>query len=161
MKKLSSVTWEYSLHILYTREYSLRCDCESLFLLTAVRFTEKIIFSTLITIQVKYSIERDTQILFSGQVNVCNVSSAKSAQDKEILELFAFPTECPLSEGRICTDGTKKVDISKYKDFLSFLEGDLIGKYDVTHDTVAMNIYLFVHINVHRSHLKKMIQLLG
>lgn len=74
--------------------------------------------------------------MVSGHPDICNVLDHKSAAQKAKLELFGFPTECPVPEGQRCMDGSKKVDVSKYKSLLPMAAGLIVAKYDVTHDTV-------------------------
>lgn len=74
--------------------------------------------------------------MLSGHPDICNVLDHKTAEHKAKLELFGFPTECPVPEGRKCMDGTKTVDITPYKGLLPMAAGQITANYDVTHDTV-------------------------
>lgn len=76
--------------------------------------------------------------MLSGHPDICDLLDHNSVEQKAILELFAFPTECPVAEGRKCMDGSKKVDISKYKGLLPMATGQITANYDVTHDTVII-----------------------
>lgn len=75
--------------------------------------------------------------MLNGHPDICNALDSKSAEQKAKLELFGFPTECPVPEGRKCLDGTNKVDISPYKGLLPMAAGEITANYDVTHDTVS------------------------
>lgn len=90
----------------------------------------------------KYSISKDGHELLAGHPDVCNALDHKNTEQKEKLEMFGFPTECPVPEGQKCMDGSKKIDISKYKNLLPMAMGKITCKYDVTHDTVWFDFYL-------------------
>lgn len=83
--------------------------------------------------------------VFSGHPDICNALDQKTAEQKAKLEIFGFPTECPVHEGRKCMDGTKKVDISKYKHILPMVAGKITAHYDITHDNSVrvINIKIF------------------
>lgn len=85
----------------------------------------------------KYSIVKNGHEMLNGHPDICNALDSKSAEQKAKLELFGFPTECPVPEGRKCLDGTNKVDISPYKGLLPMAAGEITANYDVTHDTVS------------------------
>lgn len=74
--------------------------------------------------------------MLNGHPDICNVLDSHTAEQKAKLELFGFPTECPVPEGRKCLDGTNKVDITPYKGLLPMAAGEITANYDVTHDTV-------------------------
>lgn len=76
--------------------------------------------------------------MLSGHPDICNTLDHKSAEQKAKLEAFGFPTECPVPEGRKCMDGTKRADISKFKNMLPMIAGKITAHYDVTHDTVRI-----------------------
>lgn len=84
----------------------------------------------------KYSISKDGHELLNGHPDICNVLDRKNAEQKSKLEMFGFPADCPVPEGVKCFDGSKKVNVSKYKNLLPMAVGKIIAKYDVTHDTV-------------------------
>lgn len=105
-----------------------------------VFFYKNEFFST----KVKYSVTKNGAVLVSGHPDICNTLDHKTAEQKAKLEVLGFPTECPVPEGRKCMDGTKKVDISKYKNFLAMLAGKLTAHYEVTHDTVCFFICNYV-----------------
>lgn len=86
--------------------------------------------------QVKYTVTKNGNELLSGHPDICNALDHKTAEQKEKLEMFGFPTECPVPEGRKCMDGTKKVDISKFKNFLPMAAGHVTVHQEITHDTV-------------------------
>lgn len=80
-------------------------------------------------------------MLLSGNPDICNVLDHSNEEQKAKLEVFGFPTECPVPEGEKCLDGSKKVDISKYKSLLPMALGKITAKYDVTHDTVRFQSF--------------------
>lgn len=77
--------------------------------------------------------------MITGNPDICNVLDHKDDEQKKQLEVFGFPTDCPVPEGKKCFDGSKKVDVSKFKDILAMAVGTISAKYDVTHDTVNAN----------------------
>lgn len=88
----------------------------------------------------KYTITKNGNELLSGHPDICNALDHKSDDQKAKLEMFGFPTECPVPEGQKCMDGSKKVDITKFKNLLPMAAGKITAHYDVTHDTV----YIFL-----------------
>lgn len=86
--------------------------------------------------------------LFKGQPDICNDHlNPTMAREKAIMELFGFPTACPLPAGQVCVDGSKKYDISKYKNLLPMSVGIITTHYDVVHDTVIIP-FLFMLFNI-------------
>lgn len=79
----------------------------------------------------------------SGHPDICNELDHKSKHQKEKLQMLGFPTECPVPAGRKCMDDTKKIDVSKFKNFLPMAAGQLTIHHDVTHDTVNEFIMCF------------------
>lgn len=84
----------------------------------------------------KYSITKDGQVLLSGEPDICRVLDAKNEDQKAHLQMFGFPALCPLPMGEKCTDGSQRVDISKFKDLLPAAVGIVTARYEVKHDTV-------------------------
>ncbi|XP_031623473.1 uncharacterized protein LOC116340880 [Contarinia nasturtii] len=97
--------------------------------------------------KVKYSILKNGQEMLSGHPDICDVLDHKTAEQKVKLEMFGFPTECPVPEGRKCMDGTKKVDVSKYKNMLPMAVGKITSHYEVTHDSGTTCIEIKFEIN--------------
>lgn len=84
--------------------------------------------------------------MLNGHPDICNVLDKNTAEHKAKLELFGFPTECPVPKGRKCMDDTNKIDISPYKGLLPMAAGEITANYDVTHDTVisqSFSVILF------------------
>lgn len=92
----------------------------------------------------KYTISKNGNVLLSGHPDICNTLDHKTADQKAKLEAFGFPTECPVPEGRKCMDGTKKADISKFKNMLPMIAGKITAHYDVVHDTVRLFFFLVI-----------------
>lgn len=70
-----------------------------------------------------------------GHPDVCAILDEKNEEHKAKLQMFGFPTECPVPAGRKCVDPEKKLDISKYKALLPMAQGKISAHYDITHDT--------------------------
>lgn len=80
--------------------------------------------------------------MLNGHPDICNVLDHNTDEQKAKLELFGFPTECPVPAGKKCTDGSKKHDISKYKSLLPLTVGVVTTHYDVIHDTVNITFFI-------------------
>lgn len=61
--------------------------------------------------------------LMTGHPDICNELDHKNAEQKAKLEMFGFPTECPVGAEQKCMDGSKKMDISKFKNLLPMAAG--------------------------------------
>lgn len=75
--------------------------------------------------------------MYTGSPDLCAELDHKSKEAKERLEMIGFPTECPVKTGRKCFDGEKKVDMSKYKNFLAAANGKMDVESHITHDSVS------------------------
>lgn len=73
----------------------------------------------------------------SGSPDACAALDKKSEEHKAKLQMFGFPTECPIPEGRRCMTGDKKIDVNKYKSMLPMALGKLQIMADIEHDTVS------------------------
>lgn len=76
--------------------------------------------------------------IISGNPDLCSTLDKKTAEQKARLEMFGFPTECPIPEGRKCLTGDKKVDMSKYKSYLGMSVGKMVISANIEHDTVSI-----------------------
>lgn len=86
--------------------------------------------------QMKYTLTKSGVAIISGSPDACAVLDAKSEEHKAKLEMFGFPTECPIPEGRKCLNGEKKIDVKKFKSFLAMAVGKIQLNVDIQHDTV-------------------------
>lgn len=77
--------------------------------------------------------------MLTGNPNVCDELDKKSEDAKARLQMFGFPTECPVPEGRRCFDGDKKINITKFKNYLNMANGKMAINADIEHDTVNKN----------------------
>lgn len=81
--------------------------------------------------------------MLSGHPDICSEMDHANQEHKMKLQMFGFPSECPVPEGRKCVDPEKKIDISKFKNLLSMAKGKITAHFDITHDTVQMNLKYF------------------
>lgn len=95
-------------------------------------------------IQIKYTILKSGVAILSGNPDACAALDAKSEEHKAKLQMFGFPTECPIPEGRKCMTGDKKIDVKKYKSFLAMAMGKIQLHADIEHDTVS-NVLFYIN----------------
>lgn len=74
--------------------------------------------------------------MLTGSPDMCEELDHKGEEAKTKLAMFGFPTECPVPEGRKCFEGDKKMNVTKYKNFLNLANGKMEIDADVEHDTV-------------------------
>lgn len=101
-------------------------------------------FSNSQWLQVKFSIIKNGNEIWNGQSDICNILHRKSARQKTKMHLFGFPTECPVAESRRCVDSSKTFNISKFKVLLPIAAGQTIANYDITHDKVIIQFFVFL-----------------
>lgn len=87
--------------------------------------------------KVDFTISKNGVVMLTGNPDLCDALDKKSEEAKGKLALFGFPTECPIPEGRKCLDGSKSVDVSKYKNFLNLAFGKVEINAHMEHDTVS------------------------
>ncbi|XP_055295197.1 uncharacterized protein LOC129564970 [Sitodiplosis mosellana] len=85
--------------------------------------------------KVNYTVSKNGNVLLSGNPDLCSALDHKTKEQKEKLEMFGIPSDCPVPEGRKCMDGSKKVDISKFKNMLPMAAGRITVRDEITHDT--------------------------
>lgn len=95
--------------------------------------------------QVKYTITKSGVAILNGTPDLCAVLDKKSEEHKAKLEMFGFPTECPIPDGRKCLTGDKKMDVKKYKSFLAMAMGKIQLNADIQHDTVRYILFLLYY----------------
>lgn len=93
-----------------------------------------------------FSIMKNGVVMLTGNPDLCDALDKKSEEAKGKLAMFGFPTECPIPEGRRCMDGTKPVDVTKYKNFLNMAFGKMAIQADVEHDTVSCDEYYSISL---------------
>lgn len=103
------------------------------------------LFSHNTCLQIKYTITKAGVAIISGNPDVCSTLDKKTAEQKARLEMFGFPTECPIPEGRRCLTGDKKVDMSKYKSYLGMSVGKMVISANIEHDTVSDFLLNLLH----------------
>lgn len=75
--------------------------------------------------------------MLTGNPDMCDALHKKSDDSRERLAMFGFPTECPVPEGRKCFEGDKKMNVTKFKNYLNLINGKMEIDADIEHDTVG------------------------
>lgn len=86
---------------------------------------------------VKYSILKNGIVVLTGTPDMCSVLNKKNEEAKARLTMFGFPNECSNQEKRICFEGDKKINVTKYKNYLAVANGKMEFDAGIEHDTVC------------------------
>lgn len=90
------------------------------------------------TATVKYKIfKNNIPIMQGGPEDLCKQMQGSGTQIKGVLDMFGLPTSCPVEESQICSNGDKKLDITKNKSLLAMVRGKIRAHADIEHDSVS------------------------
>lgn len=112
----------------FTAVLSPNCEVSAIGCITSKGFTKAM---------VKYSILKNGIVVLTGSPDMCSVLNKKNEEAKARLAMFGFPTECSNQEKRICFDGDKKMNVTKYKNYLAVAHGKMEFDAQIEHDTVC------------------------
>ena len=97
--------------------------------------------------KVKYKVNKSGMTLLEGADNYCNLISKAEGDVKQLIDGFGIPKSCPIPEKEYCGQNVA-IDISKYKNYLSFAKGKVDIEGSIEHDTG--NSCYKVQLNVHK-----------
>lgn len=73
---------------------------------------------------IHYEVYKNNLPVLRGDINGCEELEKVKPEIKSMLSIYGIPDKCPMNEMKKCEDGSNKLDLDKYKGFLSLVRGE-------------------------------------
>lgn len=80
------------------------------------------------------------------EFNLCEPSGWANSEARNLMKVFAVPESCPVPDKELCAND-HKIDITKYKNFLSLAKGSIQIDATIEHDTGKSCLHVELEIS--------------